>query len=73
MNDLGRQCLEDRNPSDIVKALRALKVPNVRWPGKWFADQYHWRHGIGPSEKRPVTCNINWGDPVAPNSFDTQS
>ncbi|HEX7853431.1 MAG TPA: alpha-L-arabinofuranosidase C-terminal domain-containing protein [Sphingobium sp.] len=58
--------------SDVVKALRTLKVPNVRWPGGCFADQYHWRNGIGPAEKRPVTYNINWGDPVEPNGFGTQ-
>ncbi|HEX7856388.1 MAG TPA: alpha-L-arabinofuranosidase C-terminal domain-containing protein [Sphingobium sp.] len=57
--------------SDVVKALKALKIPNVRWPGGCFADQYHWRNGIGPVEKRPVTYNINWGDPVEPNSFGT--
>ncbi|TCM14229.1 hypothetical protein EDF56_11463 [Novosphingobium sp. PhB165] len=58
--------------SDVVRALRALKVPNVRWPGGCFADQYHWRNGIGPGAKRPATYNINWGDPVEPNQFGTQ-
>jgi hypothetical protein len=33
--------------NDVVSALRELKVPNVRWPGGCFADQYHWRKGIG--------------------------
>jgi alpha-N-arabinofuranosidase len=57
--------------SDVVQALRVLKVPNVRWPGGCFADQYHWRNGIGPVENRPVTYNMNWGDPVEPNTFGT--
>ncbi|HEX7854856.1 MAG TPA: alpha-L-arabinofuranosidase C-terminal domain-containing protein [Sphingobium sp.] len=57
--------------SDVVQALRALKVPNVRWPGGCFADQYHWRNGIGPLEQRPVRANINWGNPVEPNTFGT--
>ncbi|HEX7876125.1 MAG TPA: alpha-L-arabinofuranosidase C-terminal domain-containing protein [Sphingobium sp.] len=57
--------------SDVVTALKALKVPNVRWPGGCFADQYNWRNGIGPAGKRPVTYNINWGNPVEPNSFGT--
>ena len=35
--------------NDVVTALRALKVPNVRWPGGCFADEYHWRKGIGAS------------------------
>src|SRR5690242_14993219 len=45
--------------NDVVAALKALKVPNVRWPGGCFADEYHWRNGIGP--KRAVTLNPNWG------------
>ena len=34
--------------NDVVAALKALKVPNVRWPGGCFADEYHWRKGVGP-------------------------
>ena len=55
--------------NDVVAALRALKVPNVRWPGGCFADEYHWRKGIGPT--RPATLNPNWGGVVEPNSFGT--
>jgi len=55
--------------NDVVGALRALKVPNVRWPGGCFADEYHWRKGIGSS--RPATLNPNWGGVVEPNSFGT--
>jgi alpha-L-arabinofuranosidase len=57
--------------NDVVAALRELKVPNVRWPGGCFADQYHWRKGIGPSEKRPATVNSAWGDVVDTNAFGT--
>jgi alpha-N-arabinofuranosidase len=45
--------------NDVVGALKALGVPVVRWPGGCFADQYHWRDGIGP--KRPVRVNTTWG------------
>ena len=38
--------------NDVVAALKALKVPNVRWPGGCFADEYHWRKGIGPRARR---------------------
>ncbi len=55
--------------NDVVAALRALKVPNVRWPGGCFADEYHWRKGIGP--QRPVTLNSNWGGVLEPNTFGT--
>jgi alpha-L-arabinofuranosidase len=57
--------------NDVVAALRELKVPNVRWPGGCFADQYHWQKGIGPREKRPATVNSAWGDVVDTNAFGT--
>src|ERR1039458_8744677 len=57
--------------NDVVTALRALKVPNVRWPGGCFADQYHWRKGIGPAAQRPATLNSAWGGVVDTNSFGT--
>ena len=55
--------------NDVVAALKALKVPNVRWPGGCFADEYHWRKGIGP--RRPETLNPNWGGVIEPNTFGT--
>src|SRR5688572_25899520 len=57
--------------NDIVAALKAIKVPNVRWPGGCFADEYHWRKGIGPRASRPVTLNPNWGGVTEPNTFGT--
>ncbi len=57
--------------NDVVTALRALKVPNVRWPGGCFADQYHWRNGVGPRDKRPATVNTAWGDVIDTNAFGT--
>ncbi len=55
--------------NDVVAALKAIKVPNVRWPGGCFADEYHWRNGIGA--QRHVTLNPNWGGVVEPNTFGT--
>ena len=57
--------------SDVVAALRAIKVPVVRWPGGCFADEYHWRSGIGPANKRVTTVNSNWGGSTEPNTFGT--
>jgi len=57
--------------NDVVAALKAIKVPNVRWPGGCFADEYHWRNGIGPADKRVVTLNPNWGGVIEPNTFGT--
>lgn len=55
--------------NDVVAALHAIKVPNIRWPGGCFADYYHWRHGIGPT--RAVTLNPDWGGVTEPNTFGT--
>lgn len=57
--------------ADVVEALRNLEVPNLRWPGGCFADEYHWRDGIGPREQRPTMVNSHWGDVVEDNSFGT--
>ena len=55
--------------SDVVAALKDLHVPDVRWPGGCFADEYHWRRGIGPN--RQPMMNANWGGVIEPNSFGT--
>ena len=57
--------------NDVVTALQALKVPNVRWPGGCFADEYHWQKGIGPAAQRPATLNSAWGGVVDSNAFGT--
>jgi alpha-N-arabinofuranosidase len=57
--------------ADVVEALRALRIPNLRWPGGCFADTYHWRDGVGPREQRPRMVNSHWGDVVEDNSFGT--
>ncbi|MES2021148.1 MAG: alpha-L-arabinofuranosidase C-terminal domain-containing protein [Pseudomonadota bacterium] len=56
---------------DVLEALRAIKVPVVRWPGGCFADEYHWRDGVGPRGKRPVKINTNWGGVNEDNAFGT--
>ncbi len=56
---------------DVVAALKALHVPLVRWPGSCFADEYHWREGIGPRDKRPVKVNSNWGGVPENNAVGT--
>ncbi len=56
---------------DVVEALRRIKVPVLRWPGGCFADEYHWRDGIGPREARPAMVNTHWGGLVENNHFGT--
>ena len=57
--------------NDVVKALKDLKIPNLRWPGGCFADEYHWMDGIGPRDKRPKMINTHWGGVTEDNSFGT--
>jgi len=57
--------------NDVVAALKNIKVPAVRWPGGCFADEYHWRDGIGPRADRPKMVNTNWGGVTEDNSFGT--
>lgn len=57
--------------NDIVEALKDVGIPNLRWPGGCFADEYHWMDGIGPREERPKMINTHWGGVVEDNSFGT--
>src|SRR6266568_1207450 len=51
--------------------LKELSVPVLRWPGGCFADDYHWREGIGPKRQRPKRVNISWGNYIEDNGFGT--
>ncbi|HSH82455.1 MAG TPA: hypothetical protein VLA19_28325, partial [Herpetosiphonaceae bacterium] len=57
--------------TDIVTALKKVRPPVMRWPGGCFADDYHWRDGVGPVKDRPRRINIHWGDVVETNAFGT--
>lgn len=57
--------------NDVVSALKDLKIPVLRWPGGCFADEYHWKDGIGEKFLRKKMINTNWGGVVEDNSFGT--
>ena len=57
--------------SDLVAALKQIRIPNLRWPGGCFADDYHWREGIGPRAQRPRRLNAHWGGVVDDNAVGT--
>lgn len=57
--------------TDVVEALKEMQIPVLRWPGGCFADEYHWKDGIGPKENRKRMVNTNWGGVVEDNSFGT--
>jgi alpha-N-arabinofuranosidase len=57
--------------NDVVQALRDISIPNLRWPGGCFADEYHWMDGVGPRSQRPKMVNTHWGGVTEDNSFGT--
>lgn len=62
---------DDTYREDVIAALKEIKIPNLRWPGGCFADEYHWRDGIGPRESRPSMINTHWGGVMENNHFGT--
>ncbi len=56
---------------DVVDALKEMQIPVLRWPGGCFADEYHWKDGIGPKADRKKMINTHWGGVVEDNSFGT--
>lgn len=57
--------------NDVIGALRKLNIPVLRWPGGCFADEYHWKDGVGPRENRKRMVNTHWGGVVENNHFGT--
>ncbi|WP_100406326.1 alpha-N-arabinofuranosidase [Bacillus solitudinis] len=57
--------------NDVVEALKNINIPVLRWPGGCFADEYHWKDGIGPREDRKRMVNTHWGGVVENNHFGT--
>jgi alpha-L-arabinofuranosidase len=57
--------------NDVLAALKQIKVPVLRWPGGCFADEYHWKDGVGPKEVRKRMVNTHWGGVVENNHFGT--
>jgi len=54
--------------TDVIEALRELKVPVIRWPGGCFVDSYHWQQGVG--KNRQAYGEYRWGV-IEPNTFGT--
>jgi len=57
--------------NDIIEAFKEVRMPLLRWPGGCFADEYHWRDGIGDKASRPKMVNTHWGGVTEDNSFGT--
>ncbi len=57
--------------NDVIEALKKIRIPVLRWPGGCFADEYHWKDGIGPRDHRPAMINTHWGGVIENNHFGT--
>ncbi|RXI96261.1 alpha-N-arabinofuranosidase [Anaerobacillus alkaliphilus] len=57
--------------NDVLQALKNLNIPVLRWPGGCFADEYHWKDGVGPREQRKRMVNTHWGGVIENNHFGT--
>ena len=42
---------EDGFRKDVLKALKDIHVPIIRWPGGCFVSSYHWKDGVGKGRK----------------------
>lgn len=42
---------EDGFRTDIIEAMKKIKVPILRWPGGCFVSSYHWKEGVGDNRK----------------------
>lgn len=56
---------------DVARAIKQVSPPVLRWPGGCFADDYHWKDGIGLRKERQKRVNLHWGDVVETNEFGT--
>ena len=54
--------------TDVGKALRALSMPYMRYPGGNFVSNYDWRDGVGPRDERPVRADFAWKS-IEPNTI----
>ncbi len=46
---------------DVIRLLKASRLPILRWPGGNFVSGYHWEEGVGPIDARPTVPNYAWG------------
>jgi len=56
--------------TDVMEALRRLRMPVMRYPGGNFASGYHWQDGVGPRDQRPTVRELAWQS-IEPNRFGT--
>jgi alpha-N-arabinofuranosidase len=56
--------------TDVVREVKALGVPIVRYPGGNFVSGYNWLDGVGPKAQRPTVLDRAWNS-IETNQFGT--
>jgi len=55
---------------DVLKLVKDIDVPIVRYPGGNFVSGYNWEDGVGPVKNRPSRMELAWRS-TEDNSFGT--
>lgn len=55
---------------DVIKLIKDIDVPIVRYPGGNFVSGYNWEDGVGPVAQRPRRLELAW-QTTEPNTFGT--
>ncbi|MGA2570102.1 MAG: alpha-N-arabinofuranosidase [Terracidiphilus sp.] len=56
--------------TDVMKEVKELGVPIIRYPGGNFVSGYHWLDGVGPKQNRPTVLDRAWNT-LETNQFGT--
>jgi alpha-N-arabinofuranosidase len=56
--------------TDVLKEIRELQVPIIRYPGGNFVSGYNWLDGVGPKANRPRELDKAWNS-IESNQFGT--
>ena len=56
--------------TDVIKEIKGLGVPVMRYPGGNFVSGYNWLDGVGPKKQRPAVLERAWNS-LETNQFGT--
>jgi alpha-N-arabinofuranosidase len=56
--------------TDVVREVKELAVPIIRYPGGNFVSGYNWLDGVGPKKQRPTVLERAWNS-LETNQFGT--
>jgi alpha-N-arabinofuranosidase len=56
--------------TDVVREVKEMAVPIIRYPGGNFVSGYNWLDGVGPKPQRPTVLERAWNS-IETNQFGT--